>query len=136
MPVFALCPFYGTYYNLYWKVADLTKIITVNDPSGVYLAAEYLNKKQDAGQIPVQVSDLGSEYFRYYFKGRTYRTDKTRIGAPVILPNTDYEVIYIRDSQIGWVPQEGVKGGTLEHVITINGLNLAWIYRVETEGMR
>ncbi|MXV85439.1 glycosyltransferase family 39 protein [Candidatus Poribacteria bacterium] len=136
LPVLALRPFYGTYYNLCWKVADLTKIITVNDPSGVYLAAVYMNQKSDAGQIPVQVSDLGSEYFQYYFKGRTYRTDKTRIGAPVILPNTDYEVIYIRDSQIGWVPQEGVKGGTLEHVITINGLNLAWIYRVETEGMR
>ncbi|MYC74208.1 hypothetical protein F4X10_00345 [Candidatus Poribacteria bacterium] len=133
LPVFALHPYYGTYYNLCWKVTDITKIITVNDPSGVYLAAEYLNQKPNAAHIRVQVSDLGSEYFRYYFKGRTYRTNKNYLSDTDKLPFTDYEVIYIRDSQIGWVPQKGVKGGTLEHVITLNGIDLAWIYRVETE---
>jgi len=130
-PVFSLRPYYGTYYNLCWKVTDITKIITVNDPSGVYLAAQYLNQKPGAAQIPVQVSDLGSEYFRHYFKGRTYRTDKEHLSDTDKLPPTDYEVVYIRDSQIGWIPQKGVKGGTLEHAITLNGIDLVWIYRVK-----
>ncbi|MCY3720946.1 MAG: glycosyltransferase family 39 protein [Candidatus Poribacteria bacterium] len=136
LPVLALCPNYGTYYNLCWKVSNITEIITTGDAAGLYLAAKYLNQLPNANQMSVQVSDLGSPYFRHYFKGRTYRTHKNHISDIDSHRHVDYEVVYIRDSQIGWVPQEGVKGGTLEHVITINGLNLAWIYRVETEGMR
>ena len=133
LPVLALCPYYGTYYNLCWKGTDIRKIITVNDPSGVYLAAEYLNKKPDAAQMRVQVSELGSAYFQKYFKGRTYRTEKKDLSDPNKLPHTDYEVVYIRDSQIGFIPHQGIKGGTLEHVITQNGIDLAWIYRIQTE---
>ena len=133
LPVLALYPYYGTYYNLCWKVTDITKIITVGDASGVDLAAKYLNQKPDSANIAVQVSDLGSEFFRYYFKGTTYRTDKNRLKDIDKLPTTDYEVIYIRDSQIGWAPQEGIKGGTLEHVITLNGLNLVWVYRIKPQ---
>lgn len=130
LPVLALHPYYSTYYNIFWKGTDITKMITVNDTAGVDLAAEYLNKKPNAAQISVRASDMGSEFFEYYFKGTVYRTDKNHIEDADILPVTDYEVIYIRDSQIGWAPQEGIKGGTLEHVITLNGIDYVRIYRI------
>ncbi|MDE0554094.1 MAG: glycosyltransferase family 39 protein, partial [Candidatus Poribacteria bacterium] len=133
LPVFALSPYYGTYYNLCWKVADINEIITAGNAAGLELAAKYINQKPNARQMSVQVSDLGSTYFRYYFKGRTYRTDKNHLSDIDRFPDIDYEVIYVRDSQIGWAPQEGVKGGILEHIITVNGIDLAWIYRVQTE---
>ena len=41
-----------------------------------------------------------------------------------------YEVVYIRDSQIGWAPQEGIYKGKLEKIITLNGIEHVWIYRV------
>lgn len=133
LPVLALCPYYGTYYNLCWKVTDIRKIITVNDPSGVYLAAEYLNQKPDATEIRVHVSYLGSAYFQKYFKGLPYRPNINVISDIDRHREIDYEVVFIRDSQIGWVPQSGIRGGTLERVITVNGLDLAWIYRVSSE---
>ena len=133
VPVCALHPYYGTYYNLCWKVTDITQIITAGDASGLELAAKYINRNPNASQMSVQVSSLGSPYFRHYFKGRTYRTAKNNISDIDRLPEIDYEVVFIRDSQIGWVPQSGVRDGTLDHVITVNGLDLAWIYRLPAE---
>lgn len=133
LPVCALHPYYGTYYNLCWKVTDMTQIITAGDASGLELAAKYLNQKPNASQMSVQVSELGSPYFRYYFKGRTYRIKKKSMSDIDPPRDIDYEVVFVRDSQIGWVPQSGVRGGTLEHVITVNGIDLAWIYRLPSE---
>ena len=45
MPVLARHPYYGTYYNLCWKMTDITKIVTVGDASGMDIAANYLNQK-------------------------------------------------------------------------------------------
>lgn len=130
VPIFTLHPYYGTYYNLCWKVADLTKIITVGEASGLDLAAKYLNKKQNAELMSVQVSDLGAEFFRYYFVGTVYRADKNRVEGTEQLRHADYEVVYIRDLQIGRVPQTGTRNGELEYVITLNGIDLVWIYRI------
>lgn len=123
-PVMARHPYYGTYYNLCWKVTDITRIFTVGDASGLDIAANYLNEKSDTGHLVVQVSPLSVEFVRYYFNGYAYGAD-----TPT-MPNPDYEVVYIRDSQIKMVPQEGRRGGELEHVITLNGIDLVWIYRI------
>ena len=123
LPVLALHPYYGTYYNPYWKVTDITQIITIGDTSGVYLAAKYIDKKANAPQLRVAVSPLATEFFQPYFIGFAYHTKKKYLSA-------DYEVVYIRDSQIKRVPQAGTRGGTLEHVITLNGIEYVWIYRV------
>ena len=128
--VFALHPYYGTYYNPCWKVTDITKLITVGEASGLDLAAKYLNQKPNATQLSVQVSPLGTEFFQYYFKGSTYRTDKRSDKGSEPSRGVDYEVVYIRDSQIKWVPQAGTQGGTLEHVITLNDIDHVWIYRI------
>lgn len=124
LPVLARHPYYGTYYNLCWKVTDITKIITVGDASGLDIAANYLNEKADAQQKVVQVSPLSAEFFRYYFQGFAYRADRKLEHSP------DYEVVYIRDSQIGRVPQTGTLNGELEAVITLNGIDHVWIYRI------
>ena len=125
-PVIALQPYYGTYYNPYWKVTDITNIITVGDASGVVLAAKYIEKKANAPQLRVAVSPLGTDFFQPYFRGFAYNTKKKYLSA-------DYEVVYVRDSQIKWVPQAGTRGGTLEHVITLNGIDHVWIYRISPQ---
>jgi len=125
LPVLALHPYYGTYYNLCWKVTDITKIITVGEASGLDLAAKYLNEKPNVQELVVQVSPLATEFVHYYFHGRVYRADRQTNLSP------DYEVVYIRDSQIGRVPQTGTLNGELEKLITLNGIDHVWIYRVE-----
>ncbi len=133
LPVFALHPYYGTYHSLYWKITDLTKITTVGDGSGLDLAAKYLNKKPNAHLMTVQVSTLSAALFQHYFIGSVYQLPPKHIDDPSPPPSVAYEVIYIRDSQIGWAPQEGTRSGRLEHVIALNGIDRVWIYRVEQE---
>ena len=124
LPVLALHPYYGTYYNPCWKVTNIAKIITVGEASGLDIAAKYLNEKPDARNLVVQVSPLATEFVYYYFQGRVYRSDRQTNLSP------DYEVVYIRDSQIGRVPQTGTLNGELEAVITLNGIDHVWIYKV------
>lgn len=123
LPVLILHPHYGTYYNLCWKGTDITKIVTVGEASGMDIAAKYMNQKANARQLRVAVSPLGTSFFQYYFTGLAYNTRKKYLPA-------DYEVVYIRDSQIGKVPQRGTRNGQLERTITLNGMDLVWIYHI------
>ena len=127
LPVFILHPYYGTYYNLCWKVTDITKIMTVGEASGIDLAAKYMNQKTNARQLRIAVSPIGTSFFQRYFAGFAYNARKKYLAA-------DYEVVYIRDSQIGKVPQSGTRNGQLEHTITLNGIDLVWIYRIPKKG--
>ena len=133
VPVFALHPYYGIYYNPCWKVTDITKLITVGEASGLDLAAKYLNQKPNATRLSVQVSPLGAEFFQYYFKGSAYRIDKRSDKGSEPPRYVDYEVVYIRDSQIGRVPQTGTHNGKLEHTIVLNGIAQVWIYQTSQE---
>lgn len=132
-PVFTLHPYYGTYYNPCWKVTDITKLITVGEASGLDLAAKYLNEKTNASQMPVRVSPLGSEFFQYYFNGPVYSVDENSPKETQHPQHVDYEVVYIRDSQIGQVPQTGIHNGTLEHTIVLNSIPQVWIYQLSQE---
>ena len=124
LPVLRLHPYYGTYYNLCFKLTDIRKIITVGGGAGVDLAAKYLNRKPNAQELHVQVSPLSGQYFFPYFIGQTHWADAGEAVVP------DYEVVHIRDSQVGRVPQTGTLNGELEHVITLNGIDYVWIYRI------
>lgn len=126
MPVLARHPYYGTYYNLCWKVTDITKIITVGEASGMDIAANYLNQKPNAHHMVVLVSPLAAQFIFPYLQGRVYPVGRLFTGNP----NPDYEIVYIRDSQIGRVPQAGTQDGELEAVITLNGIEHVWIYRI------
>ena len=44
VPILRLHPYYGTYYNLCFKLTDIRKIITVGAGAGYDLAAKYLNQ--------------------------------------------------------------------------------------------
>ena len=127
LPVLRLHPYYGTYYNLCFKLTDIRKIITVGGGAGVDLAAKYLNRKPHAQELHVQVSPLSAQFFHRYFIGQTLPADA---GGEVV---PDYEVVNIRDSQIGWVPQTGKLNGELEYVITLNGIDHVWIYRISQQ---
>ena len=124
LPVLALHPYYGTYYNPCWKVTDITNIITVGEASGLDIAANYLNEKPNAEHLVVQVSPLATEFVHHYFQGFVYRADRNRGYNP------DYEIVYIRDSQIGRVPQTGTRNGELECKISINQIEHVWIYKM------
>lgn len=133
-PVMALHPYYGTYHNLFWKSTDISQIITVgSDASGVEIAAKYLNKKEGTTQMTIQASHIASEFLRYYFVGKTHTMHGKKMSdTPPSIPIA-YEVVYIRDSQIGRVPQTGTLNGELEAVITLNGIEHVWIYRLRQE---
>jgi len=124
MPVFALHPYYGTYYNLCWKTTEITQVISVGDGSGLDIAANYLNEKPNGHRIIVKVSPLVSHIMSRYFHGSVYQSNMPHGQIP------DYEVVYIRDMQIGLVPQTGTLNGELECKISINGIDHVWIYRV------
>ena len=126
LPVVRLHPYYGTYYNLCFKLTDIRKITTVGEGGGAGydLAAKHLNRKPNARELDVQVSPLNAQFFYRYFIGQTHWADAGEAVAP------DYEVVHIRDSQVGRVPQTGTLNGELEHVITLNGIDYVWIYRI------
>ncbi len=128
-PVLALHPYYGTYFNTCWKITDITKIITVGDASGLDIAAKYLNQSPNAEHTPVQVSPVATQILTHYYDGHAYSTQSRIDRKP------KYEIVYIRDSQIGLVPQTGTRNGKLEAVITLNGIDHVWIYRI-TSGQK
>ena len=124
LPVLRLHPYYSTYYNLCFKLTDIRKIITVPAAAGYDLAAKYLNGKPNAQALHVKTFLQSGQFFYQYFIGQPPRSDAGEEGIP------DYEVVHIRESQAGWVPQTGTLDGELEHVITLNGIDYVWIYRI------
>ncbi len=124
VPVLRLHPYYGTYYNLCFKLTDIRKIITVGAGAGYDLAAKYLNGKPNARELRVQTFPPSAQFFLPYFTGQIHWDD----AGEAVIP--DYEVVHIRESQAGWVPQTGTLNGELEHVITLNGIDYVWIYRI------
>ena len=126
MSVLSLHPYYGVYYNPLWKITDITKVCTIGDASGLDIAANYLNQKPNAEKLTVRVSPLSDQFFRHYFKGRSYPQDRD----PGTFP-PDYEVVYIRDLQINRVYLEDIEG-TLEHVIRLNDVDYVWIYKTSS----
>ncbi len=126
IPVLSLHPYYGVYYNSLWKITDITKVCTIGDASGLDIAANYLNQKPNAENLTVRVSPLSDQFFRHYFKGRSYPQDRD----PGTFP-PDYEVVYIRDLQINRVYLDDIEG-TLEHVIRLNDIDYVWIYKTSS----
>ena len=124
VPVLRLHPYYGTYYNLCFKLTDIRKIITVGAGAGYDLAAKYLNRKPYAQELHVQTFPQSGQFFYQYFVGQPPWSDAGEVVVP------DYEVVHIRDSQVGRVPQTGTLNGELEHVITLNGIDYVWIYKI------
>ena len=124
LPVLRLHPYYTTYYNLCFKLTDIRKIIAVPAAAGLDRAARYLNGKPNAQSLRVQIFPQLAQFFFPYFTGQApqFNADGEAVA--------DYEVVHSRGAQGGWVPQTGTLDGELEHVITLNGIDYVWIYRI------
>ncbi len=72
-------------------------------------------------------SPLATPFMRPYLRDHVYSSDS--FLARNLTP--DYEIVYIRDTQIGRVPLTGTRNGKLEAVITLNGIKHVWIYRID-----
>ena len=135
--LFTLHPNYLAYYNqLIGGGKEASKILFVGIGEGLREAADYLNVKPNAKDITV-ASWNGSE-FAHFFKGRSLmleRFDKNnnQFGGSEELPSeVDYIVIYINQVQRNLVPKildEYYRKKTPEYVVTINGINYAWIFK-------
>lgn len=135
VPILRLHPNYRAYYHPFLSakwVAENTSSIT---GAGLDIAADYLNAKPDAHRLQVQLTWFSKDFAPYF------------VGDASIYhsPNADYDVEYLRDKQIQGVPvdmhpnpvrissisqNEGGMTRELEHVVTLNGIDYVWIYRV------
>ena len=135
VPILRLHPNYRAYYHPFLSpkwVAENTSSIT---GAGLDIAADYFNAKPDAHRLQVQLTWFCKD-FAHYFVG------DARIGDS---PNADYDVEYLYDKQIQGVPVDRHRNPVrissvsqrkqempreLEHVVTLNGIDYVWIYRV------
>ena len=141
VPVLQLHPYYRTYYHplLSGKwVAENTTCIT---GAGLDLAADYLNAKPDAGELWVRITWISQDFGRYFVGNTLQRHRHTETNSR----DFDYDIEYLRDKQVtGKIPRdasanyqlpENLRPGIkipreLEHVVTLNGIDYVWIYRV------
>ena len=141
VPVLRLHPYYRTYYHPLLSgtwVAGNTTCIT---GAGLDVAADYLNAKPNAEKLQVRMTWISKE-FRHYFVGNTLQRHH---HTETNFRDFDYHIEYLRDKQItGKTPidapdnyqihnflRPGIKlPRKLEHVVTLNGIDYVWIYRV------
>lgn len=141
VPVLRLHPYYRTYYHplLSGKwVAENTTCIT---GAGLDLASDYLNAKPNAENIQVRTTWFSQDFGNYFVGDMLQRHQQTHETSP----DLDYDIEYLRDKQVaGRIPVDapenyqlpevldpGVKlQRELEHVVTLNGIDYVWIYRV------
>ena len=127
LPVLRLHPNYRAYHHPAISAGWIANNISQGGGMGLDRAAEYLNNKPNPEQSTVYVTPLGG-FLKHYFKGHTRMLD------PHITPyKSDYVVVYIRDKQIGWtLPTQLSQALSLEHVVSVNGVDYAWIYKMDT----
>ncbi len=127
LPVLMLHPNYRAYHHPAIPAGWIANNISQGGGIGLDRAAEYLNNKPNAEQLTVYMTPLAG-FLEYYFKGQT------RILDPHITPyKSDYVVVYIRDKQIGWtLPTQLSQALALEHIVSVNGVDYAWIYKMDT----
>ncbi len=141
VPVLRLHPYYRTYYHplLSGKwVAENTTCIT---GAGLDVAADYLNAKPDAENIHVRTTWFSKDFGKYFVGDMLQRHQQTHETSR----DFDYDIEYLRDKQVaGKIPRDAPKNykihgllrhgrngqRELEHVVTLNGIDYVWIYRI------
>jgi dolichyl-phosphate-mannose-protein mannosyltransferase len=118
-----------TFYNpLLGGAPAARKVLAIGQGEGLDRAAEWLNAQP--GSESMVVASASSIAFAPYFKGRTI--ESTFLLDPTASLEADWVVTYIRQVQVQSV--NPIMMSYLEslrpaHVITIHGLDYAWIYR-------
>jgi 4-amino-4-deoxy-L-arabinose transferase-like glycosyltransferase len=124
-------PYYNTYYNpLLGGPNKASEVLVFGWGEGLDQVAAYLNTKPDAGGLTI-MSAMAYGPLSFYFSGTTLQLPRKDL-SPEFLSELDYVVIYI----FQWQQQlhkpliEALGNSEPEHVVTINGLEYAWIYNV------
>ena len=145
VPVLALHPHYRAYHHPLLSNSWIGENVSLGGGIGLDRAAEYLNRKQNAEQVSVRVTPFG-HFFQHYFIGQTHvREHSLHIHTAERQQRPDYDIVYIRDKQVDGTPVDtpppnGIPTGSLqlaeewtrelEHVVSFNGIDYVWIYRV------
>jgi hypothetical protein len=131
-------PYYYTYTNpLVQLLQPGTQDPAAGYGEGLELAAAYLAEKPGAEELVVS-SHLGIGPFSYYFPGVSYplmyqSTDYLNDRSARWLSLSDYLVIYDIQQRAINLPShllDALEGITPEHVIRLNGLQYASIYKI------
>ncbi len=114
-------PYYLAYYNPLLSGARLApKVLPMGWGEGMDLAADYLNRKENAGEL--SVATWGIPGFAPLFEGRV--ESLTERG----LATTDYALLYISDVQQHYADINAFRGQQPEHVVRVRGIDYVWIY--------
>ncbi len=116
-------PYYLTYYNpLMGGSARAPQVMMIGWGEGADLAGRYLDAKPDAAQLTV-ASGYTNGPFSYFFRGRT---------LPIYFwHEADYAVLFAQDRQRQLPSRKSAayfQHLTPEHIITLSGLDYAYIY--------
>jgi 4-amino-4-deoxy-L-arabinose transferase-like glycosyltransferase len=128
-PWLRLAPYYSTYFNdLLGGSTKAVELFIVGGGEGLDLAAAYLNEKDGAEDL--WALSYYPQVFMHYFSGHTQSPNYgSWSGLPVA---ADYMVLTSAQVQRGiypttldfFLPREP------EHVVRINGIDYAWVYRI------
>ena len=141
VPVLRLHPYYRTYYHPVLSGKWIAENTTCITGAGLDLAADYLNAKPDAENIQVRTTWFSKDFGNYFVGDMLQRHQQTHETSH----DFDYEIEYLRDKQVaGKIPRDAPENykihdflrpgrnlqRELEHVVTLNGIDYVWIYRI------
>ena len=139
VPILRLHPNYRAYYHPILSEKWVSENTTSITGAGLDIAAAYLNAKPNARNLRVRLT-WHCKDLAHYFVGRTQKYSDSEISPP----NFDYDLIYLYDEQVIGDPVDNHPSPAfsfnelykqrvpceLEHVVTLNGIDYVWIYRV------
>jgi 4-amino-4-deoxy-L-arabinose transferase-like glycosyltransferase len=124
-------PYYFSYYNpLVGGASQASRTILVGWGEGLDKAARYLEQKQDAAQL--RVITWYPESLAPFFSGEAVDLLETDLSGSWLWPACDYVVFYINQTQRHIPTSEIVqhfRSQRPEHIVYINSIEYAWIYR-------
>ena len=129
-------PYYLTFYNpmIYNSIVKgerlAFQVLTFGWGEGLDQAAHYLNQKENPTDLTVVIGHL--EQFAPFFLGETVQWGEGEERNLIPWHKADYLVRYI---SFGFGERAHSYFGSLEpeHVVRLNGLDYAWIYKVPDE---
>ena len=141
VPMLRLHPYYRTYYHPLLSGAWVAENTTCITGAGLDLAADYLNAKPNAEKLWVRMTWISKEFGHYFVGNTLQRHHHTETNSR----DFDYDIEYLRDKQLtGKTPIDAPDNyqihdflrsdikllRELEQVVTLNGVDYVWIYRV------
>ena len=128
-------PYFYNYYNpLLGGIERAKEVLVIGRGEGLDQAAEYLNTKPDVRKLKV-FSWYNDGSFSYFFRGNSKPIDA--FSSLETIKHADYVVLYFRQKQRQLPSPKFLayfQNLTPEHVVTIDGIDYAWIYNMKQAG--